>query len=87
MITEQENDIRNLFFEEKGIKAYEGHINDGDKVIWKEEYVKWLESKLSQHDVSNRREQLIAYELKLWINPTPEQIEIAEQIVDMYLRN
>jgi hypothetical protein len=38
-------------------------------------------------DVSNRRELLIAYELKLWINPTPEQIEIAEQIVDMYLRN
>ena len=38
-------------------------------------------------DVSNRRELLIAYELKLWINPTPEQIEIAKQNVDMYLRN
>ena len=44
-------------------------------------------SKLHQHDVSNRRELLIAYELKLWINPTQEQIEMAEQIVDMYLRN
>ena len=38
-------------------------------------------------DVSNLREQLIAYELKLWINPTKEQIEIAEKIVDMYLSN
>jgi hypothetical protein len=44
-------------------------------------------SKLHQSTVSNRRELLIAYELKLWINPTQEQIEIAEQIVDMYLRN
>jgi hypothetical protein len=44
-------------------------------------------SKLHQPTVSNRRELLIAYELKLWINPTQEQIEIAEQIVDMYLRN
>jgi hypothetical protein len=42
-------------------------------------------SKLRQDAVSNRREQLIAYELKLWINPTKEQIEIAEKIVDMYL--
>lgn len=38
-------------------------------------------------DVSNQREQLIAYELKLWINPTKEQIEIAEKIVDTYLSN
>lgn len=37
--------------------------------------------------VSNRRELLIAYELKLWVNPTKEQIEIAEKIVDMYLSN
>ncbi len=42
---------------------------------------------LSQPTVSNRRELLVAYELKLWINPTQEQIEMAEQIVDMYLRN
>ena len=38
-------------------------------------------------DVSNQRELLIAYELKLWINPTKEQIEISEKIVDMYLSN
>ena len=37
--------------------------------------------------VSNRRELLIAYELKLWINPTKEQVEIAENIVDAYLSN
>jgi hypothetical protein len=53
MITEQENRIRNAFFEEKGMKAYKGHINDGDKVIWNEEYVKWLESKLNQHDIND----------------------------------
>ncbi len=37
--------------------------------------------------VSNRRKLLIDYELKLWINPTKEQIEIAEKIVDIYLSN
>jgi hypothetical protein len=41
----------------------------------------------SQTPVSNQRELLIAYELKLWINPTQNQIEMAEQVVDMYLRN
>jgi len=41
--------------------------------------------KLNIDDVSNQRELLIAYELKLWINPTKEQIEISEKIVDMYL--
>jgi hypothetical protein len=54
------------------------------------EYINFLENeliKLHQPTVSNRRELLIAYELKLWINPTQEQIEMAEQIVDMYLRN
>lgn len=35
MVTEQENRIRNRFFEERGMKAYEGHINDGNDVIWK----------------------------------------------------
>jgi endonuclease V-like protein UPF0215 family len=38
-------------------------------------------------DDSKQRELLIAYELKLWINPTQDQIKMAEQIVDMYLRN
>jgi uncharacterized protein (DUF1697 family) len=49
MVTEEENRIRNLFLEEKGMKAYEGFINSGHKVLWKEEYVKWLENKLSQY--------------------------------------
>lgn len=57
MITEEENRIRNKFFEEKGIKAYEGHINSGGNIVWKEEYVKWLESKLSQHDVMGSNSQ------------------------------
>jgi hypothetical protein len=52
VIIEQENKIRNQFFLETGVKAYTGHINDGDKIIWKEEYVKWLESKLRQDAVS-----------------------------------
>lgn len=51
MITEEENKIRSEFFWEKGEKAYAGHINDGDKVIWNENYVKWLESKLHQPTV------------------------------------
>lgn len=38
-------------------------------------------------DNQQQRELLIAYELKLWINPTKEQIEIAEKTVDMYLSN
>jgi hypothetical protein len=46
-----------------------------------------LNEALRIHDVVGRRELLIAYELKLWINPTQEQIEIAEKVVDMYLRN
>ncbi len=58
---------------------------------------RWEEGNMSVKDlsdelyilfaVSNRRKLLIAYELKLWINPTKEQIEIAEKIVDMYLSN
>ncbi len=51
MITERENRIRNRFFEESGMKAYVGHINGGDTVIWKEEYVKWLENKLGKYDI------------------------------------
>ncbi len=43
IVTEEENTLRNEFFLEVGDKAYTGHIYDGDKVIWKEEYVKWLE--------------------------------------------
>ena len=58
MVTEQENKLRNIFFNEKGMKAYEGHINNSDKVVWKEEYVKWLESKLSQTPISGRSELL-----------------------------
>lgn len=61
MVTEQENKLRNIFFNEKGMKAYEGHINNSDKVIWKEEYVKWLESKLSQTPVSGQSELLIDF--------------------------
>jgi hypothetical protein len=45
IITEQENSLRGDFFFEKDMKAYIGHIKDGDKVIWREEYVKWLENK------------------------------------------
>jgi hypothetical protein len=43
--------------------------------------------KLRLCDFNNQRELLIDYELKLWINPTKEQIVLAEKIVDMYLRN
>jgi hypothetical protein len=43
IVTEEENTLRNKFFLEAGEKAYTGHIEDGDKVVWKEEYVKWLE--------------------------------------------
>ncbi len=58
---------------------------------------RWEEGNMSVKDlsdelyilfaVSNRRKLLIDYELKLWINPTKEQIEIAEKIVDIYLSN
>jgi hypothetical protein len=66
-----------------------------DKInrIWYQMNMKEITSEQARQQVldlfavSNRRELLIAYELKLWINPTQEQIEIAEKIVDMYLRN
>lgn len=85
MITEQENRIRNKFFEEKGIKAYKGHINDGGNIVWKEEYVKWLESKLSQHDVSNRRKLLIAFADA--INICDGDKEKIGKLVDLYLKS
>jgi hypothetical protein len=69
MITEQENRIRNTFFKEKGMKAYEGHIDDGDQVVWKEEYVKWLESKLHQPTVSGQSEQCLHIERVWTIDP------------------
>jgi len=53
MIRDEENSLRNLFFEEKGVKAYEGFIGDGDSVVWKEEYVKWLESKYLTQERAN----------------------------------
>ena len=43
-VTDFENSIRVKFFHERDLKAYDGHIMDGDKVVWKEEYVKWLEN-------------------------------------------
>ncbi len=43
IVTEEENTLRNKFFFEVGEKPYTGHIEDGDDVIWKEKYVKWLE--------------------------------------------
>jgi len=43
IVTEEENALRNEFFWEVGHKTYSGHIEDGDEVVWREEYVKWLE--------------------------------------------
>lgn len=43
IITEEENALRNKFTFEVDEKAYTGHIKDGDKVVWNEKYVKWLE--------------------------------------------
>ena len=48
IITDSENSIRNEFFHETGEKAYKGFIQDGDKVVWKEKYVKWLENKVDK---------------------------------------
>jgi hypothetical protein len=78
------------------IKKYkkDRHIQDNYKLDEDEMYlIEEIQKALKQGqtlplvDVSNQRELLIAYELKLWINPTKEQIEISEKIVDMYLSN
>ena len=46
MITEQQNKLRNRYFNETGKKAYEGIVACGDKVIWLPEYVAWVEKQV-----------------------------------------
>tara|TARA_Y100000389_G_scaffold185890_1_gene205719 strand:- start:53 stop:331 length:279 start_codon:yes stop_codon:yes gene_type:complete len=64
-ITDFENKIRNKFLEETDLKAYKGHITNSDKVVWEEEYVKWLENLVKNNgvldDVSKQSELLKAF--------------------------
>jgi hypothetical protein len=50
-VTDEENRLRNKWFEESGEKAYTGFISDGDDVIFKNDYVKWLEKKAMRQEV------------------------------------
>ena len=45
MITEQENELRNKYFNETGEKAYTGHLEVNEDVIWSRKYIGWLEQK------------------------------------------
>ncbi len=50
-ITDFENSLRVKFFNKSGLKAYDGHIMDGEEVVWKEQYVKWLENLVKNNGV------------------------------------
>lgn len=52
MVTKDENSIRNEFLFDQKEKAYSGgSLNSGDKVVWNEKYVKWLEKRITQQNV------------------------------------
>jgi hypothetical protein len=81
-IEEAEAKLSNMNFDSI-VKSYCNKVNYIEKL---KEELNELKGKLNQPIVNDIREALIAYELKLWIQPTKEQIEIAEKIVDIYLK-
>ncbi len=73
-ITDFENSLRVKFFNESGLKAYDGHIMDGDEVVWREQYVKWLENLVKNNCV-----------LDDVISCLPTDVEISDYSKQKYL--
>ena len=78
-------DIKQDYREESNLDVYAEHsLNYAN---YTNEYVKWLEAKLTLTDVSQQRELLIAFhkwQQSMWTSPNAE---ITENVVDVYLKS
>lgn len=59
----------------------------GEEITGIKKYANSSLAKLKQNDIYNLRKELIDYQLNIFIEPTKKQIEIAERLVDIYLKN